>query len=362
MLIKCPKCGFSQPQDQYCAQCGVDIINFKAPQPSAATKLFKDPVLHLGLVVLIAVVSAVALYRHQKGSIQDRVTYLRGSRPSQKAVNQSQIPDNTATNQNSSALASTDSTQPAVPIEATPPPPPPSDFGQPPSHSPAGPNESLPPAAASTASYPPPIGAGPEDDRASLLKQKKSTAPPSGLATGKGSGLYKVKVTYTEISQRSLESLAEESSKSGQYNNFGDYSAGIILQAQKKLAGISKEMSIQRTDLDPIDLGKPLNWTLNYHASEREPASQDISYSTFINLEEVDNQIFKGNLEIVRSQKEPTETGGSSIQKSNFPAVFEISHDAAFFMSGLGAHRGDTVKADSEFVVLVQFEKVESRP
>ncbi|MBL7671940.1 MAG: hypothetical protein JNM39_15740 [Bdellovibrionaceae bacterium] len=361
MLIKCPKCGFSQPQDQYCAQCGVDITNFKAPPTSAASKLFKDPVLHLGIVVLVALVSSVMLYRHQKSSIQDRVTYLRGNQFPQKIVNQDQtLSDSVPGQQPSEGALVHGETTPPNPASATP------SVGV--TAELPGPNQSeVLPSSGSALSgtvsgAPGAIASGfqNEEDKA-LLKQKKNTLASGNISSGKG-GHYKVKVTYAEISQRSLENLSEESSKSGQYNNFGDYSAGIIMQAQKRLAGITKDMNIQRTDLDPIDLGKPLNWTLNYHSSDREPASQDISYSTFVNLEEVDNQVFKGNLEIVKSQKEPSESGGSSIQKSNYPAVFEISHDAAFFMSGLGARRADGSKSDSEFIVVVQFEKIESKP
>lgn len=347
MLMKCPKCGFSQPQDQYCAQCGVDMVNFKPPRQSSMSKLFSDPFFHLSIIIVVGLVSSVSYYRSQKSSLSKRVTYLRGN----------QLPRQVA-NENSSEAPNTENLLPSTETAAT-------------TTSGATAGTALGSADANGAtakmgsqqSSESPIPASDLTQKVAPGEEDKighgpKKAPGSANAVAsKGPSLYKVKVSYYEMNQRSFEALIEESSKSGQFNNFGDYSAGIIPQAQKRLLGLSKDANVLRSDADPIELGKPLNWSLNPRASEREPASQEVTYSTFVNLEDVDNQIFKGNLEIVRSQKEPSETGGASIQKSNFPAVFEIAQDAAFFMSGLGNHRPDGSKGDNEFVVVVQFEK-----
>lgn len=348
MLMKCPKCGFSQPQDQYCAQCGVDMVNFKPPRQSAMSKLFSDPLFHISVLVVVGIVGSVGYYRSQKSSLTKRVTYLRGGNQLPRQVandNPSETPkaeNLLASSEEASASAmgqNSRSTSGSVDaIGAT------AKIGSQQTSEVSIPASDLAPKSA--ASDEDKIGHGP----------KKSPGSTNAVAS-KGQSLYKVKVSYYEMSQRSFEALIEESSKSGQFNNFGDYSAGIIPQAQKRILGLSKDANVLRSDADPIELGKPLNWSLNARVSEREPASQEVTYSTFINLEDVDNQIFKGNLEIVRSQKEPSEAGGTSIQKSNFPAVFEIAQDAAFFMSGLGSHRTDGSKSDNEFVVVVQFEK-----
>ncbi len=43
MLINCPRCGFQQPKDKYCAQCGVDMETFKPASPPALKRFFETP-------------------------------------------------------------------------------------------------------------------------------------------------------------------------------------------------------------------------------------------------------------------------------------------------------------------------------
>lgn len=51
-MMNCPKCGFEQPVDQYCAKCGVDMA--KTLKNSSGLKgLFKNPAVIAGLVVLL---------------------------------------------------------------------------------------------------------------------------------------------------------------------------------------------------------------------------------------------------------------------------------------------------------------------
>lgn len=63
--MECPRCGFQQPPDRYCANCGLDIEIFnRKPQP-IFKKILKNPFLNLAIVtfVLLAI-----LYQLQKQS------------------------------------------------------------------------------------------------------------------------------------------------------------------------------------------------------------------------------------------------------------------------------------------------------
>ncbi|MFK8138887.1 MAG: hypothetical protein AB8E15_11040 [Bdellovibrionales bacterium] len=42
MIINCPKCGFEQPQDEYCANCGVHIPSFKPPEIGIQQRALKS--------------------------------------------------------------------------------------------------------------------------------------------------------------------------------------------------------------------------------------------------------------------------------------------------------------------------------
>jgi hypothetical protein len=54
MLINCPRCGFSQPKDQYCASCGVNIETYVPVKPSVWKKVFSSTAPQVFLVVVVA--------------------------------------------------------------------------------------------------------------------------------------------------------------------------------------------------------------------------------------------------------------------------------------------------------------------
>lgn len=55
MLVECPRCHFKQPQDQYCANCGVDMLAFKQAAVPLYKKLFKSGLFQFILVALLGV-------------------------------------------------------------------------------------------------------------------------------------------------------------------------------------------------------------------------------------------------------------------------------------------------------------------
>lgn len=52
-LTNCPKCGFNQPVDQYCANCGIDMLAAKRRSASSISGLLKKPGVIAGLAVLV---------------------------------------------------------------------------------------------------------------------------------------------------------------------------------------------------------------------------------------------------------------------------------------------------------------------
>lgn len=54
MLINCPRCGFSQPKDQYCASCGVNIETYVPRKTSVWNKVFSGTLSQVSLVIIIA--------------------------------------------------------------------------------------------------------------------------------------------------------------------------------------------------------------------------------------------------------------------------------------------------------------------
>lgn len=51
MLINCPRCGFSQPKDQYCANCGVNIEKYVPEKVNFLKKLLSNTFVQVSLVI-----------------------------------------------------------------------------------------------------------------------------------------------------------------------------------------------------------------------------------------------------------------------------------------------------------------------
>jgi len=79
MINKCPKCGFGQPQDQYCAKCGVDIIAYKAPPQPLLKKLGENLFIQLVLILFLGAGGVYWLRQSSLQSTQARVDFLKGS-------------------------------------------------------------------------------------------------------------------------------------------------------------------------------------------------------------------------------------------------------------------------------------------
>lgn len=73
MIVTCPKCGFQQPEDQYCAQCGVDMISFQPEPETLPTRLSKNLPLQIFLVVLIISGFFVSIYLSEKENIDQKI-------------------------------------------------------------------------------------------------------------------------------------------------------------------------------------------------------------------------------------------------------------------------------------------------
>ena len=56
MQVECPKCHFKQPEDRFCARCGIDMQSFVPPKKSMFEKFLQNGTLifFVGLVLLFS--------------------------------------------------------------------------------------------------------------------------------------------------------------------------------------------------------------------------------------------------------------------------------------------------------------------
>jgi len=69
MMVNCPKCGFSQPKDQYCASCGVDMIAYRA-RARASKSIFTNPAVQIGGLAIVLIASFVFIRASNKAKIE----------------------------------------------------------------------------------------------------------------------------------------------------------------------------------------------------------------------------------------------------------------------------------------------------
>lgn len=292
MLINCPRCGFSQPIDKYCAQCGVDMETFKPAEPSFFKKTFGSTVFQVTVLFLLTFGAAFFLYQKKSQNILARVNYLKGSFQVNSTENQ---PSNKA-----------------VDVES--------------------PNEDQSDEAASSTT---------EGTRSIVATANPGVTAVQGTAPSKDSVL---RITYAEVSKALLQTIFEDSQGTGQFMSFKDYSAGIIPNLDKKFLS-NPAVKILHRDESPLTIGKNMQWF--YGLKDRLYPDLEIGMTTFIELGEVDGGNYRGNLEIQRSWREGP--GPTGIQRRSFPAIFEIGATAGFFISSVMPHRSN-LENDDELV------------
>ena len=301
MLINCPRCGFQQPKDQYCAQCGVDIEAFKPAKPSAFQSLVKSPLVQLSIAFIAIAGVGSFIYQQNQQRLESRVEYLRSSpqRPLPAPVSETTTASVQATStETAPELATADTIQRTQSSE---------------------PEENA--EVSEMASFATPAAAS-----AAVTPTPSPTSPANAPAK---SGTPRLVVTYAEVGRGALNGIMTTSRGTGQFMNFNDYSAGIIPGIQRILN--SPDVTVLRKEDRSLDTNRSFSWFLGI--KDPQDPNHEIGLTTFFELNEIEQGILRGNLEILRSWREPG--FGREPQRKSFPAMFEISNDNGFFMAGI---------------------------
>jgi hypothetical protein len=267
-MIKCPKCQFEQPDDIYCAQCGVNMKNFVAPKVSLFKLFLANQVLQIG--ILFVAIIAFVIYDYSKD--QKRPTTQVG----QAARQQSR------------------------PIDIREPTPPP-----------------LPPPSSVKSATPPPTPAavsasrsqGKKMNMAQLEKTKADVAEVAApLSSVPKSSLQ---VNFYQISRNTISEIQRDSTSS---QLSGDGIGGII--SKKRLAAIKKNgelkaVSANKYKLDgmPITLFKGLRSSesaksvgiyLQINTLRNDPTALQMEVKSWghVKLQEPDESLFSSEMTI----------------------------------------------------------------
>lgn len=315
MLVNCPRCGFSQPNDQYCAQCGVDMHSFKQKKQPLFKQLLSKAVVQIAILLMAAFFVGQNIFRLQEPqNWVQKITHFRGMSTSKKT----------------NSLASPGSAEEfqaeknAARASGLPLPPP----------------VSLPPVSLKNQEN----SAGQTSEpgtNSALAASSLASADTQGDARNLGSVSFKL--TYAEISMENLAKLVADSTNLGLYQILTTYSAGIINDFSKH-AGNFKQI-LKRTDLklSPGATNSNLSGTMS------PDGSQILGLVTSIDYKSNENDIIHGNINV---------TNASSQNNELYPAEFNLPKGSAFFI--IGALKRESFNEDRAKLTMPPFQVFKS--
>lgn len=354
MLVNCPKCGFSQPKDQYCANCGVDMQQFKPKAPSLLVRTVTSP---LSFLLVASLVAAGSWYFIQQKQLVLQKLTSNLNADSGKESGTSSGNRNTASPRADENIANDSTTMPGSAAAGA--------VGAPTSaNSLQGAPSSAPGSMANTNNMP----SASADGNATNATNNPSTANMNENENHRG---ILVKVYYAEVDRKTLASFIDESQNLGQFISLAEMKAGVLQQLKQKLqiSGVRILHKIDRR-FDSQQLSH--HWFFGKKAQDPE---MDQGFATLLSLSDVEMLPLRAELEIGRALRESE--GTALPARRSYPLSFELQKGQAFYVSGILPHRDlmelneelssiqvfrlfkspNFLKGDSELTIFFEFEK-----
>ena len=288
MMVTCPKCGFSQPKDRYCANCGVDMEAYRPVEAPLLSRVLKSPMLQGAMVVALLVGVFFFLRWQQKQAQQDSQAQLNGAQRAQ--VTEAKLP---------SEATSSGSTVAASPSY------------EPPAHTPAP--EPIKVVAAETPE-PTPL----------------ATETPSTNEIAK-----KINLVYAEVPRPTLGDLLADART---LVSEGNYSTGIISDLRKHLQAASTSRAVRTLD-SQSDQTIHINQPIIVFKGMRDPVSgQNLGLTMQLTPVQNDDQGLHVLVEIQRNLREGA-GASATLTEQNFQQDFTIARHAGAYFTGVLPHR-----------------------
>lgn len=277
MLINCPKCGFSQPEDRYCANCGVDMENYRPKAESAWKKVAGNPFLHVAIVFLLVFASILFIQKSRREELRNRVAYLKSG---PVIVEHDEKPP--------VEIVAKPETESSITASQTPPPAP----------APATP----------------------------------TTLTKAVMALEKPISVTKVTFYFLEVDSALMASWLQDSRTNGQYHRtFDNVSMGPIPNITQKLK--AQRVRVLQKIERPIDVANPV---ANFISGTHHVADPDaeLGLAGSVAISEVKEGLIRGEIEVRRSFKDPKDTS-KPLEQTSFGFAYELSPTDGYMMTGI---------------------------
>jgi hypothetical protein len=283
MLINCPKCGFSQPKDRYCANCGVDMENYRPKSEPILKKILGNPFLHVAIVFILVFSAILFIQQKRREELRSRVAYLKSG---PVVVEHEEKPE----------------------VKIVPP--------------------TMPPAETATARQNPPPTMAPKAAAAVATR-------PEAATTEKNPAVTKVTIYFLEVDSAVVASWLQDSRVNSQYRNFDGVSMGPISAVAQKLK--NPRVRVLQTIERKIDTTTPeVDFFVGTHHSADPDAELGLAGS--IVLGETKDNMLHGEVAVQRSFRDPRDPT-KPLERTSFGSGFEMLPTDGYMMVGVTPRR-----------------------
>lgn len=324
MMVNCPRCGFSQPQDQYCARCGVDMLSFRPAQKPLLRRILGNTFFQLVtlMVLIVAAFSYARFLRHQQ--IAERIAEVENSQ-------NTQIVSRRMADASKSEFAS--AAPETLPAQDSPPPPTPKDQES---------GQATQPAAA-------PVVASGEAATTAALSQNNVSSASANDSARSGSAAdnaqkkpaTNARIVFAQVSRAAISDLtanADPRTASSQ----GNIIFGVVPNAAARLRAVHAEV------LDSSSRSLKVNQATEFYGGNREETTgQFLGFVVEVTPTQLDDGESHVQARIWRYLRE----AGNQVEPFSvpLPESIVIPKGGAAFIAGSLPRRPNMTDLDRQF-------------
>ncbi len=328
MQVECPKCHFRQPDDRFCARCGIDMQTYNPPEISVVQKLFQNGtvIFFVGMVLLLsASFYYFNLSKSQRNFIETnkKAIFISNSHHSSSTSN---------TDQNTSF--SSKETPPASPTSAP--------F---PKNSETDNNQATKENGSPTTS-----------NNNGSPTESPTEASTDLTAAAKKPIVLTLMIQYAEVTLKGLYALEDEAKNSGQFIS-SDYSQGTINLGRQKITSLKNEIHIYGTDKKLIKPEKTETWFQGLKSSNE---NNTIGLTSELKIKEISTESVLADLKISkRYQVNISDPNSNNFLTLDYLGSIELS-DSQFFFIGKVLTTTPMIKQQEYLTSISPFEILKS--
>lgn len=318
MMVNCPRCGFSQPEDQYCARCGVDMLNYQPARKPLLRRLAANTIFQLfALAVVVTIVFSYAREQRQR-ELAERIAEIESAHSTQTITRRS-TEDSSASVQKREIASSTPEeqteSQSSSLIEDEP-------------EDTATTNSASANTTALQASTPPtPTAENRDADEATAnaASDMNATATTSGGATPP----QNVRVTFAAVSRRVISELVAGADPNST-TTMGPFTLGVVPQAANRFRALqgTEYWELLDSSSRTVQVGQPVEF---YGGQRDSTTGHFFGFIVEVTPSDYDEASTHMHLRILRYLREGSEIDVFSVP---VPETVSIPRAGGAFVTG----------------------------